>query len=504
MLEQKNRLMLWLAVAAGLLNAIVFTLEESGHVFSGMGGHGVAPGWADPRLMIWRQLLFALPYATLAANALLVLREKHALAPWVNTLTLTLLSISIISGGGGGVEFHFSIFMVIAAAAYYDDIRLIAMMTVLFAVQHIAGFFLAPELVFGTSSYPFLMLVVHAIFLILTSGATTLQILSKEKIKRRLEQEKRREEEKVVAMLEQVRLLSGEIAATATTVSGQSASNVQDNRAMQQTYESIVSGMGDQASALEKMEARLAHMLSTVGQALGASGEAHASAADTREGVESTRRNLREVNERVRHTAATVGKTAQGMVALKQSLVRTDAMVAMIKQVADRTNLLALNASIEAAQAGEHGKGFAVVAIEVRKLAEQSRGAAEDIRLMLEGIRAESDAIFGEVESGYDAAEQTTAYVQGFADDFTGVKQTMDKLLQLIDAIHTHMSDIQTDTNGFAEDMKRILAVIEEGLTSFGPFSTLCDKQIASSEQVSGALQQLTGLTTALDRRFSS
>ncbi|WP_281888589.1 hypothetical protein [Paenibacillus sp. YYML68] len=72
------------------------------------------------------------------------------------------------------MEFHFSIFMVVAAVAYYEQIRLVLLMTVLFAVQHVAGYFLIPQLVFGTSSYSFLMLCIHALFFILTSGATSL------------------------------------------------------------------------------------------------------------------------------------------------------------------------------------------------------------------------------------------------------------------------------------------------------------------------------------------
>ena len=105
-------------------------------------------------------------------------QHDHRLVPLLNTLTLTFASMSIISGGGGTVEFHFSIFMVLAIVAYYENMKLIAIMTVLFALQHILGFFFLTELVFGAASYSFLMLVIHAVFLILTSGATSLQIHS--------------------------------------------------------------------------------------------------------------------------------------------------------------------------------------------------------------------------------------------------------------------------------------------------------------------------------------
>jgi methyl-accepting chemotaxis protein len=67
--------------------------------------------------------------------------------------TLTFSSMSIITGRNGMVEYHFSIFMVAAMLAYYENITLIIVMTTLFAVQHVSGVFFIPQLVFGTDSY---------------------------------------------------------------------------------------------------------------------------------------------------------------------------------------------------------------------------------------------------------------------------------------------------------------------------------------------------------------
>ncbi|MFC5988138.1 hypothetical protein [Marinicrinis lubricantis] len=128
----------------------------------------------------------------------------HSQLPLLIVLTLTFSSISIISGGGGGVEFHFSIFIVIAAAAYYENIRLIMMMKILIVVQHLGKFFWCPQIVFGTDTYPFLMLVIHAVFLILTSSATSMQIYSKHKIMNQIEKRKQEYDEKLLSLVEQV------------------------------------------------------------------------------------------------------------------------------------------------------------------------------------------------------------------------------------------------------------------------------------------------------------
>jgi methyl-accepting chemotaxis protein len=77
-----------------------------------------------------------------AAAALIVwrLRAAQAVLPLLNTLALTMASISMIAGGGGMIEYHFSIFMVLAILVYYENVRLLLVSTVLFAAQYAIGF----------------------------------------------------------------------------------------------------------------------------------------------------------------------------------------------------------------------------------------------------------------------------------------------------------------------------------------------------------------------------
>lgn len=108
---------------------------------------------------------------------MLVSERKHPRSfPYWMMLTLTFASISTVAGGQGLVEYHFSIFVVLAILSFMRRIDLIVYSTLIFAVQHLAGYFFIPEIICGTSDYPFSLLLVHAVYLLLLSAVLITQI----------------------------------------------------------------------------------------------------------------------------------------------------------------------------------------------------------------------------------------------------------------------------------------------------------------------------------------
>ncbi|NES81313.1 MAG: HAMP domain-containing protein, partial [Moorea sp. SIO2B7] len=195
--------------------------------------------------------------------------------------------------------------------------------------------------------------------------------------------------------------------------------------------------------------------------------------------------------ESVEHTVAgilqireTVAETARKVKRLAESSQEISKIVAVISQIASRTNLLALNASIEAARAGEAGRGFAIVADEVRQLADRSAKALKEIEQIVLQIQSETSLVMTAMEEGTQQVIDGTRRAEQ-------AKRSLEAIIQVSNRIDGLVRSITADTVEQEETSRAVAQVMQS-------VELTAQETSQESQRVSGSLQNLVGIARDL------
>ncbi|HAK87800.1 MAG TPA: methyl-accepting chemotaxis protein [Nitrospiraceae bacterium] len=186
----------------------------------------------------------------------------------------------------------------------------------------------------------------------------------------------------------------------------------------------------------------------------------------------------------VKAIADTVRESAQLMGSLGERSKQIGEIVSVINDIADQTNLLALNAAIEAARAGEQGRGFAVVADEVRKLAERTAKATSEIGEMIKAIQDEVSRAVHSMEEGTKRVEVGVEFSVKAGDALRNIVNSVNELHSMVQQIASATEEMSTVSEQISGDIETIASVSKE--TSSG------------AEQIAGASSDLARLASNL------
>ncbi|RXZ78989.1 hypothetical protein EBB07_24965 [Paenibacillaceae bacterium] len=468
MIREKNKVMLYLSLCTLLLSLLTHWLNPQ--MFPMHGGHVAGGGSVHVQLSdflkIFKIIILLTPIVLfMTAAVLAATRLDHKLLPLLNTVTLVFSSISIIAGGSGMVEYHFSIFMVLGIILYYSSIGLLLVGTIIFALQHVLGYLSFPELVYGASEYPFSMVLIHLLFVIMFVSAVSYQILKQRKLIRRMEQEQGANLNRTVnKVMEEVSDSAGNVLVNSKELSEHAMRWNELTSSVVVSMDRLRNASQFQVKTTETGKRAVSEVLQgihTIAESTAYVSDFSSKAAkDAEQGNASIQQAVIQINQ----MSSNLKASAHKFQALNERSEEITQVISLIAEIAERTNLLALNASIEAARAGEHGQGFAVVANEVRNLSDQSGEAALQIAVLIEDIKQN--------------AQNSTAYMNGLVNEFEQGKET-----------------VTTAGEAFQRIMELVRTIAEQSKETSG-----ASRQMSiSTEQITVSMEQANQLSMELD-----
>lgn len=186
-----------------------------------------------------------------------------------------------------------------------------------------------------------------------------------------------------------------------------------------------------------------------------------------------------------------VKDAAQKMEVLDKQSQEISKLVEFVSGIAEQTNLLALNAAIEAARAGEAGKGFAVVADEVRKLAEQVASSVQDITGIATNIQMESGTVAESLGTGYKEVEEGTQQLLKTSETFNEIREAVTSMVTNINHVSERLVELNNGSQKMHGSVEEIASVSEESAAGIQETAASTEQSSSSMDEIATNSRQL-------------
>lgn len=221
-------------------------------------------------------------------------------------------------------------------------------------------------------------------------------------------------------------------------------------------------------------------------------------AMDSNENIQENMRVMEELKQQSEKIAATNEEVTLAMEKLQQKTNEVEDITGMILRISNQTNMLALNASIESARAGEAGRGFAVVADQIRQLAEQTKNSTEEISRIVSELNLNADDVVRSIESSVEATDNQTKNILTASESFEKLNNDISQLIQGINEIDVQISGLSESNNKIVENISQLSAATQQITASAEQVQEMSERNVVSAENVKHSIGTINESTDSM------
>lgn len=295
------------------------------------------------------------------------------------------------------------------------------------------------------------------------------------------------------------------VVASSAQLSASAEQSTQASTHIASTIQDLAQGSEHQLQSIEESNQAIQRITGYAQQISDNMNAVSTSATDSAEMSAAGEKKIREMIDQMQTINDNVAGLGEAVKRLNERSAEIGSINSVITSIADQTNLLALNAAIEAARAGEHGKGFAVVADEVRKLAEQSVQSADQIKALIGTIQNETSDTLANMDETIKGVEVGIEVAKTAGDSFTDIEQSIQKVAEQLGDVAEAISQLTDGSQKVADSISNVKAVAETAAAGSQTVSAGTEEQLASMEEIETSANSLAEVSDELQhavRRF--